>query len=73
LSTTAIELESLSFKIDTSDSKEQPNRQEDVAKGKKVRKEETGSGNSSTGSVKAGSGPAKFKYRLDGPLGEDNV
>jgi hypothetical protein len=55
--------------------------QEDVAWRKEVkeeeaggRKQEAGSGNSSTDSVHSGLDQiTKFIYRLDGPLGEGNV
>jgi hypothetical protein len=54
----------LSFLIDTSYCKEQPKKQEDVARRKKVKKEYPGSGNSNsiTDSVNSGSVPDYQNY-----------
>jgi hypothetical protein len=52
--------------MNTSDSKEQPKKQEDVARRKEVKEEDAGSGNSSTDSVNSGSG---LDYQIYIPLG----
>jgi hypothetical protein len=52
--------------MDTSNYKEQQNKQEDFSRRKEVKEEETGSGNSSTDSVNSGSGP---DYQIYIPLG----
>jgi hypothetical protein len=54
--------------MDTSNGKEEPKMQEDVAGRKEVKEEEQeeGSGNSSTDSVNSGSGP---DYQICIPLG----
>jgi hypothetical protein len=60
--------------MDTLNCKEHTKKHEDVARRKKVKEEYAGSGNSSTVSVNSGLDQiTKFKYRLDGPLDEDNV
>jgi hypothetical protein len=51
-----MELNSLSFLMDSSYCKEQPKKQEDVARRKEVKEEETGSRNSSIDRVNSGSG-----------------
>jgi hypothetical protein len=52
--------------MDTSYCKEQPKKHGDVARRKKVKEVEAGSGNSSTDSVESGSGP---DYQICLPLG----
>jgi hypothetical protein len=52
--------------MDTSDYKEQPKKQGDVAGRKEVKEEEAGSGNSSADSVNSGSGP---DYQICKPVG----
>jgi hypothetical protein len=79
-STATIELDSLSFLMDTSYSKEEPKIQEDVAGRKEVKEEE--SGRRKKWKLKHRQHKmltlgldqiTKFVYRLDGPLGEGNV
>jgi hypothetical protein len=66
--------------MDTSYCKEYSKKQGDVARRKKVKEEEAGSGNSSTDSVRQCrllnlglDQITKFIYQLDGSLGEGNA
>jgi hypothetical protein len=52
--------------MDTSNGKEQPKNQEDVARRKVVKDENTGSASSSTDNFNSGSGP---DYQICTPLG----
>jgi hypothetical protein len=52
--------------MDTSNCKEKPKKQGDIARRKEVKEEEARSGNSSTDSVKSGSVP---DYQICIPLG----
>jgi hypothetical protein len=61
-STTAIELDRLTFLKDTSNGKEQPNKQQDFSRRKELKEEEAGTRNSSTDIVNSGSGPDYQNY-----------
>jgi hypothetical protein len=52
--------------MDISYCKEQPKKQQDVARRRKVKEQEAGSGNSSTDNVNSGSGPEYQFYKLLG-------
>jgi hypothetical protein len=74
-----IEINSLSFLMDTSNYKEQPNKQEDVAGRNKGKEEEAESrkqeleNQAQTVFTLGLDQIITFLYRLDGPLGEGNV
>jgi hypothetical protein len=78
-SKTEIELDSFNFLMDTSNCKEQPKNQEDVARNKEVKEEEAGSmkwklKHRQCKVLTLGLDQiTKFIYWLDGPLGEGNV
>jgi hypothetical protein len=60
--------------MDASKCKEQPKKQGDIERRKEVKDEESGSGNSSIGSVNSQSGPDyQIHILLGWDLGEDNV
>jgi hypothetical protein len=58
-----MELDSLSFLMDTSFCKEHSKKYEDVARRKEMKEKEARSGNSSTDSVNSGSGPDYQFYK----------
>jgi hypothetical protein len=78
-STATIELDSLSFLMDTSNDKEEPKMQEDVAGRNEVKEEGAGRRkwklkHRQCWLLTLGLDQiTKFVYRLDGPLGEGNV